>query len=162
MSLNKFYKVFFVLLAIGFGINYWLKHSKVPELPFFQQKLVDLNNRPTPTEAWKNKYVLVSYFQSWCGDCARELPSIQALEDKIGADNIKVVLISDEPFSKINKFKNHFRSKLPFYQSVESFNEIGIRVFPTTYLIGPNGKLLLSKLEGFDWSSPEVLHLIKQ
>jgi len=161
MSLNRFYKAFLVLLAIGFGVNYWVKHNKVPDLPFFQTKLVDEKGNEVSASDWKNKYVLVSYFQSWCGDCAKELPSLQMLQDKLAKDKISIVLISDEPFSKINSFKNHFKSNLPFFQSVDPFKELGIRVFPTTYLIDPNGKLLLSKLEGYDWASSEVLQLIK-
>ena len=160
MRLSKVYILIFVLILSAFGLNYWHKHTKVPELPFFESKFVDQNGKVFKGKEWNKTYILVSYFQSWCGDCARELPSIQKLQDKVGPDKISVVLISDEPFLKINKFKNQFSSNLPFFQSVTSFNEIGIRVFPTTYLIDPNGRLLLSKLEGYDWASPEVLKLI--
>jgi len=161
MSLNKFYKGFLVLLAFGFGVNYWLKQTKNPGLPFSEIKLADQTGKVFLGVMWKGKYVLVSYFQSWCGDCARELPSIQKLQDKVGSEKISIVLISDEPFLKINKFKNQFHSDLPFFQSVQPFKEIGVGVYPTTYLIGPDGKMILRRLEGYDWASPEVLQLIK-
>ena len=151
----------FLLVAFA-GYKLVKRFVMLPKLTFQSEQITALDSNYTTTiAALKGNVVIVSCYQTWCGDCARELPSIQALQNKLGSDKISIVLISDEPFAKINKFKNHFRSELPFYQSVDSFKEIGIRVFPTTYLIDPKGNLLLSKLEGFDWASQEVLQIIK-
>ncbi len=158
-------KVLFQIIALfGFalfiGIK-WYRHNVVPELPFYAQDLKKEDGSLVKARSLKGKYILVSYFQSWCGDCARELPSIEKLQSDVGKEKINVVLVSDEDFVKINKFRNHFKSQLPFYQSINAFDKIGIHVFPTTYLLSPEGEILLSKLEGYDWASKDVLKLIQ-
>jgi len=156
-SLLKFLTVVFLL---GFAGRYVWNHNSVPKLPFFEEKLKDEAGKSHAAADWKGKYILVSYFQSWCGDCGRELPSVISLQQNIGKDKLEVVLISDEPFEKINKFKNHFKADFVFYQSEKKLKNIGINVFPTTYLLDPKGNIIASKLEGFDWNSDEIKKLM--
>jgi len=150
-----------LVLAGGLAWNKYRNHTVIPDLPFFSQVISDESGREISGSGFKGKYILVSYFQSWCGDCARELPSIQRLSDQIGKEKLEVVLISDEDFQKINAFKDKFNSDLAFFQYKESLKKQGISVYPTTYLIDPKGKIIMSKLEGFDWASKEVLQIIQ-
>ena len=149
-----------VALAVFLAWHQYRKHTDVPPLPFFTQTILDESGKEISGSRFMGKYILVSYFQTWCGDCARELPSIQQLADEVGKEKLEVVLISDEDFQKINAFKGKFGSNLSFYRSKESLKALGISVYPSTYLIDPKGKIRLSKLEGFDWSSTVVKQLI--
>jgi hypothetical protein len=62
---------------------------------------------------------------------------------------------------KIGRFKENYCNTLDYYQSDKPFNSINIRVFPTTYLLNKDGVIIFSKIDAFDWSSDEVLNLIK-
>ncbi len=107
------------------------------------------------------KYLVVSYVQSWCGDCYRELPSLSDLQSKIGKERLKVILVSDEDWQKIHLFQERSQSDLPFFRSAKEFSDFGILYFPTTVLLSPERKVLLTREEGYDWNDPAVHQLIR-
>lgn len=111
----------------------------------------------------KNKVVLISYFQTWCGDCVKEQPELQKLQNLFGTDSLSVLMISDEPLYKINAFQNRFSSQLNFYKTNSGLKkDLGVNAFPTTYLIDKDGKVLIRKVEGINWYTPEVIQTIRK
>ncbi len=132
-----------------------------PELQTETIVLKDETHQSVTISDYKGKYILVSYFQTWCGDCIQELKSIDDLQIKAGKENIKIIMISDEPWTKISRFKEKYCNTLDYYQSKESLRSQGIHIFPTTFLLDRNGNTLISKTQRFDWSSDDVLKRIK-
>jgi peroxiredoxin len=161
LNKSKIFKTILVSLAIFFAGRYFYNHNIIPTYPGAQNELVDASEKKTNPNNLKGKYVLVSYFQTWCGDCIAELPNIEQLQKHIGQDKLAVLLVSDENWEKITQFKQKRGLSLNFYQSQKPLNELGINVYPSTYLISPNGEVILAKLEQFNWYSPEVLALVK-
>ena len=152
--------VLIVALVVFAGIKVW-NHFHMPELPIGKTTLLKADGSQLETNNIKQPYLLISCFQSWCGDCIRESPSIKALQEKVGEEKLAVLLVSDEDWGKINRFSQLSKTGLPVYQSNKSLNELGVRVFPSTWLLGPERKILLAKLEGYDWNSAEVQALIQ-
>lgn len=154
-------RMFLVALLVYIAL-YAYKHVLVPKMPqtseIFQNELK--NN--VKVSDYKGKFVLVSYFQTWCGDCIREIPNIQSLQESVGKDKLEVLLISDEPWAKISDFKSRRQFVLPIYHSQKSMSDLGIHVFPTTYLLNNEGKLLVSKTEKYDWHNKEIVELINK
>jgi peroxiredoxin len=154
--------ILFIAAFIAFAVGAWYfkSYRMVPdlktggELKNGQGELIEI-------EHFKGQYVLLSYFQTWCGDCIQELESIDSLQAKVGKDKLRVLMVSDEPWKKINHFKEKYGNTLDFYQSVQSLRSQNIRVFPTTYLLDKNGTIILSKLKIFDWNDNTVIQLIK-
>lgn len=156
----------FILICIGLiglaVVAWYIRAYKMP--PEFRENKISLKNESgitTMTSDFKGKYVLLSYFQTWCGDCINELEDIDALQTKVGKDKLKVMMVSDEPWQKIIRFKEKHCNTLDYYQSVETLNSQNIHIFPTTYLLDKDGNVLISKIQSFDWSSNEVLEKIK-
>ena len=152
------------LLLVGIIVFLALKirnHFFIPDLPIGKTSLISENGEKLDIEQMEEPYLLISCVQSWCGDCIRETPSIQALQEKIGKEKLAVVMMSDEEWGKIRRFSELSHSNLPIWQSEKSLADLGVRVFPTTWLLGPDRKVLLAKLEGFDWNSAEVHLLLK-
>ncbi len=150
-----------LLVLLILGGSYVYRHNVVPSIPLSENKLIDTLGQSVELKDLRGRFVLVSYFQTWCGDCIREIPNIQHLQEKVGKDKLRVLLVSDEGWAKINEFKKRRKYNLDYYLSEKSLTEQGINVFPTTYLIDPNGKVIMSKLEQYDWDNEEVIHLIK-
>jgi peroxiredoxin len=148
-------------IAFGAGTWYFKSYKMVPALKTEGRKLKNEQDELIKIEQFKGQYVLLSYFQTWCGDCIQELESIEALQMKVGKDKLRVLLVSDEPWKKINHFKEKYGNTLDYYQSVQPLRSQNIRVFPTTYLLDKNGTIILSQLKIFDWSSDAVVQLIK-
>lgn len=143
-----------ILLGVGlyFGKKYYNKVVP-PEMSFSNNALKRLEDgSATSVDAHKGKVIIVSCFQSWCSDCARETPVLNQLATELNDPNFKVLYISDEDQAKIYGFKNRFASdKIVYTQSAKSLKQLGIHVFPTTYLIDKDGKVIMTKLEGYDW-----------
>jgi len=154
-----FYFILFCLLLI---VIFWYKRP--PENPVFKTQLLTEKQENITLKDLKDNVVLVSYFQSWCGDCRRELPEITALQKVAGgSDFLKIILISDESWDKINIVKNIANNPdILFLQSQESLKSIGIRRFPTTYLLDKDGKAMKAETEGIYWNTSENIQLINQ
>ncbi|CAN5407761.1 TlpA disulfide reductase family protein [soil metagenome] len=155
-------KILLALLLIAIlAIGAWSYKTfkTVPTLPAYENDVKNEQGQIVKLNDFKGKYVLISYFQTWCGTCIQELPTIDALQTKVGKDKLAVLLVSDEDQDKINHFKEKHCNTLDYYQSAKSFNEINIHVFPTTYLLNKEGVIIFSKINGFDWSSDEVVKL---
>lgn len=159
--MKKVVKILLIAGIAGFLALKIRNHFFIPELPIGKTSLMSEDGRKLEIEQLEQPYLLISCVQSWCGDCIRETPSIQALQEKAGKEKLAVVMMSDEEWGKIRRFSELSHSNLPVWQSEKSLADLGVRVFPTTWLLGPDRKILLAKLEGFDWNSAEVHRLLK-
>lgn len=154
--------IFICLCFIGFAVAAWYyKAYKMP--PVLNEETAELYDEAGTSvriSDFRNKYVLVNYFQTWCGDCVQELESMDSLQVKVGKDRLKIMLISDEPWEKIKRFKEKYGATFNYYHSTASLKSQNIRVFPTSFLLDPSGKVIISKINTFEWAGEEVLHLI--
>ena len=151
--------LFFILFAIG---AWFIKSYKLPPALNSNVSLVESETGETISiQNYKGQYILLGYFQTWCGDCIRELRSIDELQTIVGKDKLKVIMVSDEPWEKIKRFKEKYCNTLDYYHSPQTLNSLDIRVFPTTYLLGKKGETLLSRIGNFDWSTAEVIRQIR-
>ncbi len=66
--------------------------------------------QPVTVNDFKGNVVIVSCFQTWCGDCARETPVINELANKLTTDKFKVLYISNEDEAKVSAFRQRFAS----------------------------------------------------
>lgn len=125
--------------------------------------LTGLDNVVFNAKSLKGKVVIVSYFQTWCSDCVKEQPDLQKLQDHFGKDKLAVMMVSDEPVEKIAAFKTMFGSQLGFYKSASGLKQdLGIKAFPTTFLLDKKGKVNLKKVEGIHWYTPEIISTIDE
>ena len=150
-----------ILSVLLIAAWFYKAYKTVPNLPAYENDLINEQGRITKIADLKGKYILITYFQTWCGSCIKELPSIDALQQSVGKDKLSVMVVSDESIKKILHFKEKYCNTLDYYHSDKSFPDINIRIFPTTYLLDPGGKIILSKLDEYDWNSAEVKALIK-
>lgn len=150
-----------LIVAVVFAAWKIWSYQQIPELPLSKTKLETEDGRIFDASGSRGNYLLISCFQSWCGDCIREAPSIQGLQKYLGKDKLEVLMVSDEEWEKINRFRKLSKTDLPHFRSQTSFSELGIRVYPTTWLLSPDRKVLMVKREGFNWNSPEVHAMIQ-
>ncbi|MEN9448232.1 MAG: hypothetical protein RJA25_1522 [Bacteroidota bacterium] len=110
---------------------------------------------------FKGQVTIVSYFKSWCRDCRRELPELAALQNTVGENNLKVILITDEAADAVAVYIDATKTNFPIYHSVQSLDELGIKRFPTTYLLDKNAEVVAAKVEGIRWNTKKNQALIK-
>lgn len=159
--MKRWLKISFLIAAAAFLVFKMKQRFTMPELPLAKTRIKKADGSFIFPDKLPQKYLLISCFQSWCGDCIREAPSIAALREYAGEDKLQVLFISDEDTAKIRQFAGRLNSTIPVYQSEKTFDELGIGVYPSTWLLDENRNILLAKLEGYDWNSPEVRQLIR-
>ncbi|MCW3104313.1 MAG: Redoxin domain protein [Bacteroidetes bacterium] len=156
MFIKKVLPYLLALTILAVVAWFYKAYKMVPSLPVYDHELINEQGNKIKISDLKGHYVLISYFQTWCGTCAKELPGIDALQMSIGKDKLSVLIVSDEPEEKILRFKERFCNTLDYYRTDKPLIDLGIRVFPTTYLLNKKGEVILSNLDAFDWNSEEV------
>jgi len=155
---NKLVLAGIFIMVVFFGKKLFNKYH-LPKMTFGNAKFIDIATKKTiKIDDFKGQVIFVSFFQTWCGDCAKETPILNKLAQNINSPKLKIIYITDEPYSKIISFKNRFDSNhITFMQSTKPLIDLGIHVYPTTFLIDENGNVLKTKLEGYNWLNEETL-----
>ena len=138
---------------------------KIPDLTFS-----DAAGKQLSLADWRGKTVLLNLWATWCVPCRQEMPTLDALQAKLGGPNFQVVAVNidtrdpDKPKAFLREIGvNH----LAFYAdaSAKSFQElksIGRALgLPTTVLVDPHGCEIGSIAGPAEWSSPEAVKLIE-
>ena len=115
------------------------------EPPEFELK--DVNGELVKLDDFKGKYVYLNFCACYSYTCLNEFAILQNLYDK-HKDKLEIVtVIADEDIEVLPKFlsKNNYNWHfLHFGNQPWILKEYDIRAYPTYYLVGPDGKLLMS------------------
>ena len=145
-----------LVVLISFFVVRNRRSGAVPVLP----EMTSLDGQSFDPASLKNKVYILSYFQTWCGDCVKEQPQLQQLKQHFG-DNLEILMVSDEPVEKLKQFKAKFDAGLTIYHTKKSLKgDLGVRAFPTTYLFSKDGKMLVKKVEGINWYNSEIIDMV--
>jgi thiol-disulfide isomerase/thioredoxin len=138
---------------------------KVPNLAF-----QDATGKPMTLENWRGRTVLVNLWATWCVPCRKEMPSLEALEKKLGGPNFEVVTVNiDTRDAEKPKawLKDVGISGLAYYadpnaKTFQDLKAVG-RAFgmPTTILIDPQGCEIGTIAGPAEWASDDAVKLIE-
>jgi len=104
----------------------------------------------------KGRPVLMNFWASWCEPCRSELPSLELLAERHQADGLVVMTIDyRETPAQIDRFLDLLPMSLPILRDVDgrAAQAWGARVFPTTVLVGRDGRPTASVVGEVDWMS---------
>ena len=126
---------------------------------------VELKGLNTPNINLKdlkgNKLIFLNFWGTWCPPCREEWPSIQKLyEGKKDKIDFVLIAMQDEE-AKVLKFIADNKYTAPVYiaQSPIS-NNVLPKVFPTTFLLYKDGRILLKEDASKDWNSKSTHEFI--
>jgi thiol-disulfide isomerase/thioredoxin len=137
-------KLFKSLAAIGLALAMaGVAQAAMPEQPSI--KLTTLDGKPYDLATQRGKWVIVNYWATWCVPCIKEMPDISkfvtAHKDKVSAIGLAY---DDSDVTDIKAFLVKHPVSYPVAQvtldkPLKDFDEP--RGLPTTWLIGPDGKV---------------------
>ncbi len=153
-------KIIPVLLVIAFAnVLYFVVFSH-KRLPLDKTVLYDEQNQIVSLEGYQHTVRIISFFQTWCGDCRREMVDLKQLQQRFNG-RLKIIMITDEPFELINEMKMYLNVDFIFLRSDKKLKEMRIHQYPTTFLLDKKGKVILVKKEGKDWYSDKMIKTIE-
>jgi thiol-disulfide isomerase/thioredoxin len=137
----------------------------VPDLAF-----QDASGKPLTLANWRGRTVLLNLWATWCVPCRKEMPALDALQQKLGGPNFEVVTVNIDT-RDLEKPKSWLKevgvSKLNYYadpaaKTFQDLKSIG-RAFgmPTTILISPEGCEIGTIAGPAEWASDDALKLIE-
>ena len=69
-----------VSLILALILTYFIAtQMRKPKSPLLKTELTDLQNQKFDGILLKNKVFIVSYFQTWCGDCVKAMPKVKEM-----------------------------------------------------------------------------------
>jgi peroxiredoxin len=129
--------------------------------------LPSLDGKTVSLASYRGNVVLLSFWATWCGPCKQELPSIQALYEKLKGKGLTIVAVDlMEDQKTVQDFVKAHGMTFPVL--IDGSGKVGSTYdagsIPTNYLVDRKGKVLARVVgyDGVDWTSPERLALFEK
>jgi thiol-disulfide isomerase/thioredoxin len=125
--------------------------------------LTDLRGQPWSLAAQRGRVVLLNFWATWCEPCRAEMPALQALADRLGAGRLAVVGVNyQETEARIERFVSATGIRFPVLLDRDGSvtRAWTRRIFPTSVLVGPDGRARQVIVGEFDWSGPQAAALV--
>ena len=129
--------------------------------------LSDLAGHQVSLSSYKGKLVILSFWATWCGPCKQEIPSVEALYQKLSSKGFTVVAV--DVMEKAEDVASFVKSnKMTFPVLLDTDGKVATQYdasgIPTNYVVSRDGKLL-ARVVGYDgkeWTSPEKVNLFEK
>jgi thiol-disulfide isomerase/thioredoxin len=132
--------------------------------PLSAFSLIDTSGKTWRLDDLKGRAVLLNFWASWCEPCRAEMPSLQALAERHGPDKLVVLTVNfKEGAGTAQRFVQRANLQLPVLLDPlgQTAKQWGARAFPTTILIGADGRVRGVVRGEVDWLSPQAAKLVE-
>jgi len=147
------------------AVNVAKSPLRLPNLAF-----TDASGKPLTLGDFRGRTVLLNLWATWCVPCRKEMPTLDALESKLGGPGFQVVAVNIDT-RNLDKPRQFLREvgvqKLAYYADptakiFQDLKAIG-RAFgmPTTLLVDPKGCELGTIAGPAEWASDDAVKLIQ-
>lgn len=132
--------------------------------PLAAIEATDLQGRPWRLADLRGRAVLMNFWASWCEPCRSEMPTLQMLADLYGPDQLAVVALNfKEAPATVARFVQRTGLRLPVLLDRDGAiaRACGVKVFPSTLLIAPDGRARQRLRGELDWTGAEAERLMQ-
>ena len=146
------------LLALLAGVfsSQWISQTGLASDPsikaFFANPWQTLDGKPSNSENWRGKVLVVNFWASWCPPCVEEMPALDKMAQEYASKNVLIVGIGIDSPSNIREFLQKTPVSYPIVigglegsnLSKQMGNTQG--ALPYTVVINAKGKSIYTKL----------------
>lgn len=121
-----------------------------------------LDGEPLSFEEFRGRVVFLNLWATWCPPCVAELASIAELRASLDDDRIAFLLVSPERAEPVRAFLRRHGYDLPVLLEDGRMPEVfGLRALPTTFVIAPEGDVVLRHRGAADWDDDALRELLR-
>ncbi len=113
---------------------------------------------------YRGRPVFLNFWATWCPPCVAEMPTIEALAADPRLQGVAFLAISmDSTDAAAQRFVQRNRMRVPVGRPSGEipamFQTDGI---PATFIIGPDGNLVVQEVGAAQWDHPDVVRLLER
>ena len=140
-------------VAAQFRKSPWPVRQATPALD-----LTDLQGQRFTTERLKGRVVVLNFWATWCAPCKEELPSLQTLHELGGGEPQVIGVNVRETATQVRRYLQSAGIAFPVVLDPqgELARRWGVTVYPSTLVIGPDGRVRWRIQGEVDWTSAEA------
>lgn len=113
--------------------------------------LEDLDGNAHQLSDYKGKAVVINFWGTFCPPCVKEMPEFERQFAKWKDEGLEILAINlSEDTLTVNNFVRNFDLNYPILRDVnrKTEREYGLRSYPTTFFVKPDGKIMEIKVGG--------------
>lgn len=140
-------------------VTAWPARTPLPHI-----EALDLDGKTWRLADLKGRAVLLNFWASWCEPCRAEMPTLQQLADLYGDAKLLVLAMNfkEAPPTAL-RFVQRTGLQLPVLLDRDGAiaRACGVKVFPSTLLIAPDGQPRQRVRGELDWTGSEAGALVE-
>jgi thiol-disulfide isomerase/thioredoxin len=134
----------------SFGVKLLQQINDAPEFA-----ATDLDGKVHRLADFGKQTVIINFWATWCLPCIRELPRLEKLRQMLPAAKYTILAVNvRDRLNRVRKYLagKDFQFKVLLDIDGAIYKTYGVTRFPTTVIIGPEGKLLAEIFGEKDWA----------
>jgi len=150
-----------VLLALLVAMSEPGRHTESPkpqeEVPNFS---FELAGQPRRLSDFRGQVVVLNFWATWCPPCVAEMPSLERIHQRFSARGLVVLGVSvDADNAEYENFLRTYKITFPNYRDPSKgiATRYGTFMYPETYIIDRQGRLVRKVIGAYEWDSPDIL-----
>lgn len=140
------------------AVKRWPANVPAPALA-----LTGIDEKPWDLASLKGRPVLLNFWATWCAPCRAEMPTLERLAAAQAPDGLVVLTVNyKEPPETIRRFTDALPMRLPVLRDRDGTAAAAWTpgVFPSTVLVGRDGRPRQTVIGELDWSGADARALI--
>lgn len=125
--------------------------------------LEDAGKHRVSINDYRGKVTVINFWASWCRPCLEEIPSLNRLRARMRGKPFQLLSINyAEKAATIKAFLKHVKVEYPVLLDINGrvSTDWNVIAFPSTFVVGSDGRIHYGVNAAIPWDSPEVIHLL--
>jgi thiol-disulfide isomerase/thioredoxin len=107
------------------------------------------------------KLLVLNFWATWCPPCIEEAPSLNRFAQQYADKGVVVLAVSvDKDEKAYRTFLQRFKPNFLTARDSKVHADYGTFMYPETYIIDAQGRVLRKYAEAEDWTSPEITEYV--
>lgn len=126
--------------------------------------LADLAGATHTLAEYRDRVVVVNFWATWCEPCIAEMASMQKLQERLAGRPFALLFVNyGETRMRVADFVKRHGLAAPVLldPNQDAARAWRVRLLPSSFVIGPDGRVRYSVIGEIDWASDEAVEVVR-